>query len=244
VVGASPERAAAATPFPGAWLRRNAVALTLALAACNAGVEGNGVFREETRDESGFEGIAVDDGMTAIVTAGEGSYRVSVSGDENVVQWIQTSVVTDPSGIRVLSVSVGDRDYTSKHPLRAVVSLPALTLIRARGASSVEASGVAGAEIEIEASDGSAVRPAGPGAAFLRTKLFGEKLGGRLLAAGLPVVTARVELEGDSRAELYATGAVFGVAVPPSVVVNGAVGATCDVTDGAVPTPNPVACGP
>ncbi|BDG03339.1 GIN domain-containing protein [Anaeromyxobacter oryzae] len=214
----------------------------LATAGCNPVVQGNGVFHEETRSVPAFLGVSAEDGILVTVTAG-GAQRVTVSGDENVVQHVETTVHTDVAlGIQVLEAKVTFVDsYTSVHPLRLTVTVPELQLVRVQDPTRVEAKNVAAERFRVEAGDGGDVVLAGAGtgaAPVLEVVLSGVQHGAHLDAREYAVATSDVTLTGSSRAELQASLAVTGTAVPGSRVENSGTG-TCRVTDGAG---DPVSC--
>ncbi|HEY6098390.1 MAG TPA: DUF2807 domain-containing protein, partial [Anaeromyxobacter sp.] len=73
-----------------------------ALAGCQPYVQGNGVYREERRNDLGaFTGVHLEDGIEATVTAGIAQQMVTVSGDANVLPYIETEVRTE-AGRKVL----------------------------------------------------------------------------------------------------------------------------------------------
>ncbi len=221
------------TRSPGAAVA--ALALVAAM-GCVPAVQGNGIFREETRDVPAFLGLSVQDGMFVTVTAG-GPQRVAVSGDENVVQHVQTTVHTDVAlGIQVLEAKVTlVESYTSVHPLRLTVTVPELRLVRVQDPTRVEAKSIAAERFRVEAGDGGDVvlSGAGTGAApVLDVVLSGTAHGANLDARAYAVATANVDLTGSTRAEVQANGTVTGTAAPPSRVENSGTG-TCEVTDGA-----------
>lgn len=222
---------------PGHLVARAVALALLALgAACTPEIQGSGVFHEETRSVPPFVGVKVDDPLLASISIGP-EQRVRVSGDANVVLQLETEVHTDAvRQLRVLELRVTD-DFTPVHPLRVDVTVPELRLLDAEDAATVSADGVSAEELEVEASDGSVVRLAGPGGAHLEASLSG---GSHLDASAYPVATATVALTGGARAELLASGVVEGTAAPGCVVENLGAG-LCQVTDGQG---QPVPCAP
>lgn len=234
-------RARAAGPLVSRAL--GAALLAAALAACEPHVDGNGVFLEE--DWSGlpaFEGVQVEDGVEAIVTVG-GQKSVKLSGDENVVSKVAPQVIDDAeTGVKVLRVRV-EESYTTFHPLRLVVTVPALSLIRASGHSddtetSVDASGVQAAALRVSIADRARVVVQGAGTGGTSTLLATvsghsteEGVAVELDARSYPVAAAEVALSGGARAWVKASQEVTGSAASGTVIRNFGVGA-CLVVDG------------
>jgi putative autotransporter adhesin-like protein len=205
-------RIAGATPVPRST-RRLAIALALlacGLAACEPFVQGNGVFREERRADPGpFTGIHVESGVEATVTAGVADRSVTVSGDANVVPYIQTEVRTD-SGRQVLHVWIS-KAFVGTIPPRAIVEVPALEFALATQSSRVNGKSLAASSFEVVADQGGnvvlegAALPAGDSidvrlatGAILNATAYGVSEG------------ASVQLSGGSVARLRCDGPVSG----------------------------------
>ena len=234
-----------ATPARLRWPLRRALALLPALVvllACDPYVKGNGVLREETRQVGAFEGLRVEDGIQADVTAGIETQRVAVSGDENLLEHVQTSVRTDAAHGQVLEVRTTLSSFDSTHPIRVVVSVPVLRFLAATDACYATIAGAAAETMSIDAADGADVRLAGPGGVQLSARLTGGQRGGAHLdARDYDVEDATVELSGGARAELHVDERVSGtVSGAGSALENLGAGA-CEVvaTDGAT-----VSCTP
>lgn len=216
-------------------------ALALLLGACEPYVEGNGVWREETRDVgASFVGLAVEDGIQATVTAGAPAQEVKVSGDENLLDYVET-VVKDRAGFgAVLEVRVTST-YDSKNPLKVTVAVPVIAYVAAADASPVTVAEASAPLFTVDARDGSNVVLSGPGGEELELVLAGGQRGGAHIdARSYPVDEARVALTSGSRAEVRAAISVEGTAAGGSRLENLGAGA-CDVaaSEGSV-----VACGP
>jgi hypothetical protein len=181
------------------------------LSACDTFVAGNGVFREETRVVDPFDGLDIGFGIETTVTAGAATRSVVISGDENVIQYIDTRV---EGGILVTRLS-GTGDFSSVHPVRLVISTPELASVRAFGDARVDVIGAAAPAFAVEGVERSVVTLAGAGGASLSVVLDG---GARLDAHGYPVDTADLTLAGASRAHVHADGDVTGTAEGQSVV--------------------------
>lgn len=211
-----------------------AVALAAAaLAGCDPYIEGNGVFREEDRTPpTTFQGIHVEDGIEVTVTSGA-EQKVTVSGDSNLLEYLETDVVAEPGlgPILRLRIEVPDGSWSSTLPPRAVVQLGELRYVLATGRSHVGASQVATAALAIQASDRSDVLVSGPGGATIDVIASGASVdaGSYPVTDGAEVALssgARVELRSDGPVtgtvgdgctldNLLGTGSCAGVVVPP-----------------------------
>lgn len=183
-------RGARATPVsrPARLAGIVAAALAGALAGCEPYVEGNGVFEEEDRTPpETLLGVHVEDGIEASVTAG-GAQQVTVSGDANLVQHIDTEVVAEPGVGPVLFVRIDVANWSSTIPPRAAIRLGDLRYVFASGHSRVLATGPGGAALEVFASDADVDAGSYP------------------LSAG-----ARVDLSSGARVELHSDGPVTGI---------------------------------
>lgn len=232
--GSPTGRAVRATGVTAALCAALAAALTL---GCDPYVQGNGVYREETRNVGAFHGVAIADGLGATVRAGLEA-RLVVTGDENVLQYVETKV----DGDGVLWARVADHvPYDSVHPIRILVDAPTIDTLLAQEGSVVNASGLADDSLWTEATDGGElVVTAADGAtpSMLHVVLHGgQRGGGHLDARGYPVQDAVVDVSGGARAELRVAGTISGTA-RDGVVENLGAG-TCNVVllEGAT-------CGP
>jgi hypothetical protein len=124
----------------------------LLLSACAfAQVSGNGVAREETREVADFTGVEVSSGLSAKVTVGPKSVRIS--GDENLVALVRTKV---DDGKLEISLDKDSRVKGSSK-LRITISSPQVTSVSANGGSVVEAEASASSNFAAEASGGGEV---------------------------------------------------------------------------------------
>jgi hypothetical protein len=241
---AAPLRGRATTPGrPRSRARRALAVVTalVALLACDPYVKGNGVLREDTRNVGAFEGLRVEDGIQAEVTAGAAEQRVALSGDENLLEHIQTLVRADAAHGEVLEVRSTLSSFDSTHPLRVVVSVPVLRFVGAKDECFATISGASAEIMTVDAADGADVRLAGRGGAQLSVRLTGGQRGGAHLGAReYRAEDATVELSGGARAELRVSERVSGTVSGAETALDN-VGGACDVTvtDGAT-----VSCAP
>jgi hypothetical protein len=208
--------------------RRQLVALAGALlGACSPHVSGNGVFREENRNVAPFEAIAVADGIDATVVVSPGADpTVRVSGDDNVLRYVETEV--DGQGVLSARCTLGSGELDETIPLRLWIEVPALLAIAVSGESHAEVSGAAAPSFAARAEDLSELHLGGAGGASLSAVAAGRS---RVDATGYPVQGAAVDLSGGSVAQLLVdeAGTVTGDAREgSSVEVSG--GGACAVT--------------
>jgi hypothetical protein len=233
--GSRAGRATRATGVAAAARAASALGALTLLLGCDPYVQGNGVFREQSRNVGEFHGVSVVDGLVATVHAGAVARSVVVSGDENVLQYVETQVGADG----VLAVGMTNHvPYDSVNPVRVAIQAPAVDLVRALAGAAVIGSDLGGESLTAEASDGGDVRIAGPGGALLRATLHGgERGGGHLDAREYAVQDAVVDLSGGARAELDVSGAITGTA-RGSTIENGG-GGSCylELLDGATCAP-------
>lgn len=170
------------------------------LAGCGR-IGGSGVAAESVRSVPAFSQVTVEHFLEADVTIG-GASRVVVSGDDNLVPLVVTTVV---DGQLVIGVQ-GDRDLAPVQPLRVQVDAPALAAIAASGFGTLHASGLAGDALTIGSSGGGDVTAAGACHA-----LTVDVNGGAALDAGaLTAATASVHVDANAHATITATEAVTG----------------------------------
>jgi Putative auto-transporter adhesin, head GIN domain len=226
-------RRRAATPAASSRRTTAGPAVLLAaalLAGCQPYVQGNGIFLEQTCDVPPFDAISVTDGIQLQVTGGAAQQVVTVSGDENVLQHIETSVHQDPQRGSVLVVKSTIAVFDSVNPVKAVVAATALNGLSADEACQVTATSVASPQFSVVASDAAKLTLSGGGGATLDVTLAAGQHGGATLdARGFPVEVATVALQAPAtQAQLAARVRVSGTAVEGASLSNTGT-ATCDV---------------
>ncbi len=217
-LGTSSDRGDRATALPrstrGACGLLAAAALAL-VAGCNPEVRGNGVYLEQQRDTGDFQGLDIKDGVAAYITAGQ-ALSVKVIGDANVVPNIATEVFSDPEQvgtgtIRVLHI-VPSIAFDPTIPPAVIITVPALSYVRAEGASPVQVKRAAADLFTVRAM-GSAqvtlVGAAGRSGDLLDAVLSKQTL---LDATQYPTAGAYVELYDKATAKLHSNGPVTGFA--------------------------------
>lgn len=204
--------------------------LAASLAGCEPFVEGNGVYREESRPGlAPFVGLHVESGVEVTLTAGAAAQSVGVSGDANLLPYIHTEVHGE-GGRSVLHVYVS-ATFSGTYRPRAVVEVPAVeyTLVReaskavVKKASAEWFTAVADQGSTIVLSGASADAPAG---ATLEALLAG----GSLLVATEYTVSegASVDLRGGSTARIRSDGPVSGTVAGGSELDNESALGTCE----------------
>lgn len=211
--------------------------LAATLCGCEFHVEGNGVFAERAVRVAAFDRLEIGLGIEATVTAGAAERLVVLSGDENVLQHVDVEV----SGTTLVTSTDLQGGFTTVHPLRLRIEVPALQAVRAGDQAHVTVSGAAAPAFEVEADGQGQVALSGPGGDALRVRLRDRAV---LFGFGYPAATAAVDLADGSTAQLHVTGAVTGtVAGGPRggshLELQG--GATCGLTPeaGSTCTPPP-----
>jgi hypothetical protein len=222
-LGFPPSRVPAATRVPRST-RRLALGLALAflaggLAACEPVVQGNGVYREERRSVAPFTGIHVESGIEAAVTAGIADRSVVVSGDANVVPYIETEVQND-SGRQVLHLSIS-RAFVGTIAPRAVVEVPLLDYAFATESARVSGKSLAARAFQVVAEQGSSVVLQGAAAPAGESIDVRLATGANLNATSYGVSGgAAVQLSGGSTARLHSDGPVSGTVAGGSLLEN------------------------
>jgi hypothetical protein len=191
----------------------------LALGACRPHVSGNGVLGEEQRPVAPFDGVDISLGAEATITANAPTQSVTISVDENLLEYILTPVEGGVLKMRLRGIEGID----SVHPLRIVAQAKVLDYVRATQASNVDVKGAGdptpGFTFEVVADGLSYVTLMGPGGDQLQVSLSG---GSRLDAWSYPVAGASVALTGGSRLRVHSASDVLGtVADTSSVEITG-----------------------
>lgn len=189
--------------------------LALALAACNAQVQGNGQLAVESRTVAPFDQVDLSLGIEASVTANAASQALSLSGDSNLLQYVLTPVEAGVLKTRLNGVDSID----PINPLRLTAQAVALHRVKATEASIVDVKGAgssaAGFSFEVEAAARSSVALAGSGGQHLEVRLSGASA---LDAWSYPVAGANVLLAGGSRLRVNTVSDVTGSAADKSKV--------------------------
>jgi hypothetical protein len=197
------------------------------VSGCDSFVHGNGVFGVETRTVPAFDGVAIGlkGGIAATVTAGSTDRAVTISGDQNVLQYIETRVV---DGVLKAELS-GTDGFDSVHQVQLVVKAQTLVLAQAWAGASIDVTAIDATSFTVSAAEGSAVTIAG-GAGVVGTNLILSASGTSTVdATGYPALSATVTLAGGSPAAVQVTGAVVGsITEGSTLTIHG--GGSCGVT--------------
>jgi hypothetical protein len=229
-------RGSGATPVPRSTRLAAALALlAAALVGCESFVQGNGVYQEERRPDPGpFTGVHVESGIEASVTAGVTDRSVTVSGDANVVPYIEVQVQND-AGLQVLHVFIS-KPFVGTIPPRAVIEVPSLEYALATESSRVSGRSLAATSFHVVGDDGGNVVL--EGAALPAGQSLDVRLGnGATLNATAYGVSdgAVVQLSGGSVAKIHSDGPVSGTVRGGSLLDNlhGTGGCAQVVVDGS-----------
>ncbi len=228
-------------------IRTALAAALLSVAACEPYVEGNGVYREEDRTASvgSFTGIHVEDRIVGTVTSHAADFKVVVSGDSNVLQYIRTEVREDTvlgfaTPQRVLHVWMAlSAGYSSTNPSAVVVQVPDLVCALAEKGARVDASGAAAPVFTAWAEGAGSVSVVGPHA----TDPAGDPAGDIVYVHASngnvdahryvttdPTQAASVELSASARVQVHADGPVVGTASGAATLHNAGSGSCSGVT--------------
>jgi hypothetical protein len=151
-LGSSSIRGAGVTVARNRFARRSvagllAAAVLAALAGCDARESGNGVYTEQTIPAASFAGVRLEDGIDAVIAVSStATQTVTLTGDQNILQLIRTSV--DPETIASTTVPVlhvwATRSFNPVIPPRVVITRPSLVLARGSGVLDIQITGTAG----------------------------------------------------------------------------------------------------
>jgi hypothetical protein len=123
-----------------------AACLLAAPLPASAFVNGSGVAKTQTRMPGPFTKIEISGAFVLEVTSGQSSAIILVSGDDNVVPLVKTTVSGELLKIRM------DERYTTKLPLVVKIGMPRLAAVSASGAAKVNAANLGGPRFELKGS--------------------------------------------------------------------------------------------
>lgn len=118
-------------------------------------VRGSGHIVSETRDVSGFDRIDLAGSCDLEISVGK-DYKVTVVGDDNLIEFIRTEV----SGSGTLHIE-SERSYSTRRGIRIEISMPHLTDLEITGSGDAELSGLKEDELEINITGSGDVQLAG-----------------------------------------------------------------------------------
>jgi hypothetical protein len=111
-------------------------------------VEGSGTLQTETRKVGDFSGLDVSGIINAKLTIGEKT-SVMLSGDDNLLPLIETNVRDG----RLEAKFKDNTGITTQQTLLLTVTTPRIESLIARGTSRIDATGIAGKALTVDASD-------------------------------------------------------------------------------------------
>jgi hypothetical protein len=112
----------------------------------NAFTIGSGLAKTESRPVSAFSRISITGSLVLEVVVGQPVPAVTVSGDDNVVPQVETSVSDDVLHIRF------DENLFASQRLVVKVAVPKLSAISASGANKINVSNLAGERFDLVSS--------------------------------------------------------------------------------------------
>lgn len=177
-------------------------ALMIATLACSTisinvnSVTGSGNVISETRDVSGFDSVALEGSGKVTISVGEGE-SVTVEADDNIVPLIQTRVENDTLVISTKN----NTNITTRNTVRVNISMKSLKAIYLKGSGEINASGVAGGNVEIQLPGSGNITVNGT-ADSLKISLPGS---GNVTCDGLKAKSATISLNGSGNITAYAS---------------------------------------
>lgn len=156
---------------------------------------GSGIAKSETRTPGKFTKIETSGAITVEVTAGQSATILLVSGDDNLLPLLQTTVAGDVLKIRM------DESNTRKVPLVVKIAMPKLTAIDASGASRISVTGLNGERFALDGSGGTKAVLGGKIDKFA-VDLSGA---GRVDAFALEAKTATISISGAGHVDINAS---------------------------------------
>ena len=163
--------------------------------SATARVSGSGVEKIETRNVGAFTKIETSGAITLQVTAGQSATAVVVSGDDNVVTILKTTVTGD-----VLRIKAAE-SYNNKLLLLVKIGMPRLIAIDASGATKISVSNIDGERFDLEASGATTATLGGKVGKF-SVSVSGA---GRVDAGALAAKNADVSVSGAGKVEVNAS---------------------------------------
>jgi len=163
------------------------------------GLKGNGKQASETRTLKAVKELDVSGALTVLVSIGS-TPSLSVSGDENLLPY----VVTEQQGERLVIHT--QRQLSPREPIKVTVVMPALSYLKHTGSGRLEVAGLAGGDLQLEAT-GSGETQIGGKVASLSARLVGsgDVTGQQLVADSMDV---EVLGSGDVRLGKIETGSL------------------------------------
>lgn len=100
-------------------------------------ITGNGNIKKETREVSGFSGVALSGSMNVKISYGS-SNSITVEGDENLLPYIETKV---EDGVLQIKRMNKVREFKTRSKLMVYVSLTKVTELRVSGSGNITGNG-------------------------------------------------------------------------------------------------------
>ncbi|GAB3244483.1 head GIN domain-containing protein [Chitinimonas naiadis] len=145
------------------------------------GVQGNGKMASETRPLKAFTVLDSSGAIDVEARIGD-TPSLTVEGDENLLQYIQTAQVGDKL---VISTK---RSFSSKQTVKVIVVTPSLRELKHTGSGDVQLAGLNGGDLQVESTGSGETQLSGKlGALTLRMVGSGDFVGEQLSPASVKV---------------------------------------------------------
>jgi len=160
-------------------------------------IEGSGKSARETRELAPFAVVEVSGVFRVAIAVATGpAPRVEIEGDDNLLPHVRATVVGDR-----LTLDLDTWGVSPRLPLVATVRTPSLRAIEANGANTVNATGVVGDELAVEANGSTGIALKGQ-VGRLRLDLNGSA---EVDALGLVSKSSDVDIAGSGNVVVCAT---------------------------------------
>jgi hypothetical protein len=159
-------------------------------------VTGSGNVVSETRSVRSFDSVALEGSGKVTISMG-GNESVVVEADDNIVPLIETRV---ENGTLIISTK-DNTNLTTHAGIRINITMKSLKGLYLRGSGEIDASGVAGDQVEIQLPGSGDITVSGK-ANDLKISLPGS---GNVTCDGLKVKSATINLNGSGNITAYAS---------------------------------------
>ena len=185
----------------------------------NSTIEGSGVAATQMRDVAPFESVELAESNNVVIRAGE-KQAVLVRADDNLVDSVTTEV---HNGKLVIGNKAGN--FTTKTPMRVVVTVPSLTALTLAGSGNIVVRGINTHDLAVTLSGSgkltgsgtttklnASISSSGSGSVLFE-RLVADDVHAVLSGSGSIVVTATKSLD----AAVPGLGSIVYAGNPPSV---------------------------
>jgi hypothetical protein len=120
-----------------------ACAIAVGLSSCFNGITGSGNLVTENRAVSGFDGIKVSTSVDVVVQQGD-QFKVEVTADDNLIQYIKTKV----DGSKLDIAIEGVNSYSTSN-IQVFVIMPKIKSLQSSSSSSIESKTILNSDEQI-----------------------------------------------------------------------------------------------